>query len=72
MPQSWSCPIRYFYKTALIQQVPTPDTYRGKFREDALNPGYRYAQEVKQTLQKAQDSGRNVSVLLLVICRGLT
>ena len=50
----------------LIFQVPVPDTYRGIYREDMANPGYKYAQEVKHAIQKAVDDGRSVSRLMFL------
>lgn len=47
-----------------VHIVSTPDTYRGKYREDTVNHGYRYAQEVKQAIQKARDSGRQIAAYI--------
>jgi len=52
----------YHGYTGLLQ-VPTPDTYRGKYREDSLSPGHLYANEVKNVIAKAHDKGRTVRVL---------
>lgn len=45
-----------------LSQVPTPDTYRGKYREDSLSPGHLYANEVKVAINKALENGRTVSI----------
>lgn len=42
-------------------QVPCPDTYRGKYREDSQNPALLYANEVKDTINRAMANGRHVS-----------
>ena len=44
----------------LIFKAPTPDTYRGKYREDHADPASAYADEVKKIIEEAHKSGRKV------------
>lgn len=43
-------------------QAPTPDTYRGKYREDHADPASAYADEVKKIIEDAHNSGRKVCI----------
>lgn len=52
---------------SMLTQVPTPDTYRGKYREDSISAGVLYANEVKLSIRKAMENGRTVSVHLFCL-----
>lgn len=43
-------------------QAPTPDTYRGKYKEDHADPASAYADEVKKIIEEAHKSGRKVRI----------
>lgn len=45
-------------------QAPTPDTYRGKYREDHADPASAYADEVKKIIEEAHESGRKVCIYI--------
>ncbi|XP_017825854.3 ethanolamine-phosphate phospho-lyase isoform X4 [Callithrix jacchus] len=45
-------------KKEFVHVAPTPDTYRGKYREDHEDPARAYADEVKKIIEDAQSSGR--------------
>ncbi|XP_052265743.1 5-phosphohydroxy-L-lysine phospho-lyase-like isoform X2 [Dreissena polymorpha] len=47
-----------------VHVVPTPDVYRGKYREDNINPGQLYANEVKLAIAKAMANGRKISAFI--------
>lgn len=44
-------------------QAPSPDIYRGKYREDNPDPASAYAEEVKKIIEETQKNGRKVCVL---------
>lgn len=44
-------------------QAPSPDIYRGKYREDHPDPASAYAEEVKKIIEETEKSGRKVCVL---------
>lgn len=44
-------------------QAPSPDIYRGKYREDHPDPASAYAEEVKKIIEETQKNGRKVRVL---------
>lgn len=44
-------------------QAPSPDIYRGKYREDHPDPASAYAEEVKKIIEETQKNGRKVCVL---------
>ncbi|PNJ84215.1 ETNPPL isoform 7 [Pongo abelii] len=45
-------------KKEFVHVAPTPDTYRGKYREDHADPASAYADEVKKIIEDAHNSGR--------------
>ncbi|XP_038300277.1 ethanolamine-phosphate phospho-lyase isoform X5 [Canis lupus familiaris] len=45
-------------KKEFVHVAPAPDTYRGKYREDHADPANAYADEVKEIIEKAHNSGR--------------
>lgn len=69
------CRLMSFYKVCLSKrqvmrscfigcfQVPTPDTYRGAYRESHADPASAYAAEVKNIIEKAHARGRKVCIL---------
>lgn len=50
-------------KKIVFFQAPSPDIYRGKYREDHPDPASAYAEEVKKIIEEAQKNGRKVCVL---------
>ncbi|XP_063498523.1 5-phosphohydroxy-L-lysine phospho-lyase isoform X11 [Symphalangus syndactylus] len=44
-----------------VHVAPLPDTYRGPYREDHLNPAMAYANEVKRLVSSAQEKGRKIA-----------
>ncbi|XP_077999080.1 5-phosphohydroxy-L-lysine phospho-lyase-like [Glandiceps talaboti] len=47
-----------------VHVVPCPDTYRGIYRDDTLNPGEKYANEVKKVIDKAHTKGRRIATFI--------
>ncbi|XP_025102350.1 5-phosphohydroxy-L-lysine phospho-lyase-like isoform X4 [Pomacea canaliculata] len=47
-----------------VHIAPTPYLYRGKYREDASNPGLLYANEVLTVIKKAKSSGREIAAFI--------
>ncbi|XP_069878539.1 ethanolamine-phosphate phospho-lyase isoform X6 [Dipodomys merriami] len=45
-------------KKEFVHVAPTPDTYRGKYRDDHPDPASAYAEEVKKIIEAAHNSGR--------------
>lgn len=51
-------------KKEYVHVAPSPDTYRGKYREDHPDPGAAYAEEVKNIIKEAQQNNRQVLMTL--------
>uniref|UniRef100_A0A452R5C3 Ethanolamine-phosphate phospho-lyase n=1 Tax=Ursus americanus TaxID=9643 RepID=A0A452R5C3_URSAM len=51
-------------KKAFVHVAPTPDTYRGKYREDHADPASAYADEVKEIIEEAHNSGRKIAAFI--------
>ncbi|VDI19671.1 ethanolamine-phosphate phospho-lyase, partial [Mytilus galloprovincialis] len=47
-----------------VHVVPFPDTYRGKYREDSVNPGLLYANEARNIIQSAHEKKRKIAAFL--------
>ncbi|KAL8587499.1 hypothetical protein ACOMHN_000905 [Nucella lapillus] len=47
-----------------VHVAPAPDTYRGKFKEDTVNPGLLYAKEVRDHINKAREKGREIAAFI--------
>ncbi|KAJ8247427.1 hypothetical protein GJAV_G00246270 [Gymnothorax javanicus] len=47
-----------------VHVAPSPDIYRGKYREDHPDPATAYADEVRDILQKAQKKGRKIAAFI--------
>ncbi|KAG3275830.1 ethanolamine-phosphate phospho-lyase [Ictidomys tridecemlineatus] len=45
-------------------QAPTPDTYRGKYREDHSDPASAYAEEVRKIIEEAHNNGRKIAAFI--------
>lgn len=52
-----------FKKNSWSFQAPSPDIYRGKYREDHPDPASAYAEEVKKIIEETQKNGRKVCIL---------
>uniref|UniRef100_I3MTW4 Ethanolamine-phosphate phospho-lyase n=1 Tax=Ictidomys tridecemlineatus TaxID=43179 RepID=I3MTW4_ICTTR len=44
--------------------APTPDTYRGKYREDHSDPASAYAEEVRKIIEEAHNNGRKIAAFI--------
>uniref|UniRef100_A0A667G443 Ethanolamine-phosphate phospho-lyase n=1 Tax=Lynx canadensis TaxID=61383 RepID=A0A667G443_LYNCA len=51
-------------KKEFVHVAPTPDTYRGKYREDHADPAGAYADEVKKIIEEAHNSGRKIAAFI--------
>uniref|UniRef100_A0A8C5K654 Ethanolamine-phosphate phospho-lyase n=1 Tax=Jaculus jaculus TaxID=51337 RepID=A0A8C5K654_JACJA len=51
-------------KEEFVHVAPTPDTYRGKYREDHADPAMAYADEVKEIIEAAHSSGRKIAAFI--------
>uniref|UniRef100_M3YBK5 Ethanolamine-phosphate phospho-lyase n=2 Tax=Mustela putorius furo TaxID=9669 RepID=M3YBK5_MUSPF len=51
-------------KKAFVHVAPTPDTYRGKYREDHADPASAYADEVKEIIKEAHNNGRKIAAFI--------
>eukprot|EP00071_Canis_lupus_P035600 XP_022269157.1 ethanolamine-phosphate phospho-lyase [Canis lupus familiaris] len=51
-------------KKEFVHVAPAPDTYRGKYREDHADPANAYADEVKEIIEKAHNSGRKIAAFI--------
>ncbi|XP_053779350.1 ethanolamine-phosphate phospho-lyase isoform X3 [Desmodus rotundus] len=51
-------------KKEFVHVAPTPDTYRGKYREDHADPASAYADEVKKIIEEAHKSGRKIAAFI--------
>ncbi|KAG8519449.1 Ethanolamine-phosphate phospho-lyase, partial [Galemys pyrenaicus] len=51
-------------KKEFVHVAPTPDTYRGKYKEDHEDPARAYADEVKKIIEEAHNSGRKIAAFI--------
>lgn len=51
-------------KKEFVHVAPTPDTYRGKYREDHVDPAKAYANEVKKIIEAAHHNGRKIAAFI--------
>ncbi|XP_040822744.1 ethanolamine-phosphate phospho-lyase isoform X2 [Ochotona curzoniae] len=51
-------------KKEFVHVVPTPDTYRGAYRESHADPASAYAAEVKNIIEKAHARGRKIAAFI--------
>ncbi|XP_061441408.1 ethanolamine-phosphate phospho-lyase [Rhineura floridana] len=51
-------------KKEFVHVAPSPDTYRGKYREDHLDPASAYADDVKKIIEEAQRKGRKIAAFI--------
>ncbi|XP_019377502.1 PREDICTED: ethanolamine-phosphate phospho-lyase [Gavialis gangeticus] len=51
-------------KKEFVHVAPSPDTYRGKYREDHLDPAGAYAGEVKKIIEETQKNGRKIAAFI--------
>ncbi|XP_069878537.1 ethanolamine-phosphate phospho-lyase isoform X4 [Dipodomys merriami] len=51
-------------KKEFVHVAPTPDTYRGKYRDDHPDPASAYAEEVKKIIEAAHNSGRKIAAFI--------
>lgn len=51
-------------KKEFVHVAPTPDTYRGKYREDHEDPASAYADEVKKIIEEAHKNGRKIAAFI--------
>ncbi|XP_072261795.1 ethanolamine-phosphate phospho-lyase [Pyxicephalus adspersus] len=51
-------------KKEYIHVAPSPDTYRGKYREDHPNPGAAYAEDVKNIIKEAHQNNRQIAAFI--------
>lgn len=47
-----------------VHLIPLPDTYRGKFREDHVNPGLLYANEARKVIFEAQEKKKKIAAFM--------
>ncbi|XP_056420448.1 ethanolamine-phosphate phospho-lyase [Hyla sarda] len=51
-------------KKDYVHVAPSPDIYRGKYREDHPDPGAAYADEVKDIIEKAHKNNRQIAAFI--------
>ncbi|XP_047423224.1 ethanolamine-phosphate phospho-lyase isoform X3 [Sciurus carolinensis] len=51
-------------KKEFVHVAPTPDTYRGKYREDHSDPASAYADEVRKIIEEAHNNGRKIAAFI--------
>ncbi|XP_034969093.2 ethanolamine-phosphate phospho-lyase [Zootoca vivipara] len=51
-------------KKEFVHVAPSPDIYRGKYREDHSDPGSAYANDVKKIIEEAQKNGRKIAAFI--------
>ncbi|KAG9480204.1 hypothetical protein GDO78_011951 [Eleutherodactylus coqui] len=51
-------------KKEYIHVAPSPDTYRGKYREDHPDPGAAYAEEVNDLIREAHQNNRQIAAFI--------
>ncbi|XP_065489453.1 ethanolamine-phosphate phospho-lyase [Caloenas nicobarica] len=47
-----------------VHVAPSPDIYRGKYREDHPDPASAYAEEVKKIIEETQKNGRKIAAFI--------
>nr|XP_033812158.1 ethanolamine-phosphate phospho-lyase [Geotrypetes seraphini] len=51
-------------KKEYVHVAPSPDKYRGKYREDHPDPASAYAADVRSIIQEAQKKGRKIAAFI--------
>uniref|UniRef100_A0A8B9TRS6 Ethanolamine-phosphate phospho-lyase n=1 Tax=Anas platyrhynchos TaxID=8839 RepID=A0A8B9TRS6_ANAPL len=51
-------------KKEFVHVAPSPDIYRGKYREDHPDPASAYAEEVKKIIEETQKNGRKIAAFI--------
>ncbi|KAM7021270.1 ethanolamine-phosphate phospho-lyase [Passerculus sandwichensis] len=51
-------------KKEYVHVAPSPDIYRGKYREDHPDPASAYAEEVKKIIEETQKNGRKIAAFI--------
>lgn len=51
-------------KKEYVHVAPSPDTYRGKYREDHPDPGAAYADEVNDVIREAHQNNRQIAAFI--------
>ncbi|XP_028712649.1 LOW QUALITY PROTEIN: ethanolamine-phosphate phospho-lyase [Peromyscus leucopus] len=51
-------------KKEFVHVAPSPDTYRGKYREDHKDAATAYADEVKKIIEEAHSNGRKIAAFI--------
>ncbi|XP_040274314.1 ethanolamine-phosphate phospho-lyase [Bufo bufo] len=51
-------------KKEFVHVAPSPDTYRGKYREDHPDPGAAYAEEVNDIINEAHQNNRQIAAFI--------
>ncbi|CAN2388879.1 ethanolamine-phosphate phospho-lyase activity, partial [Pristimantis euphronides] len=51
-------------KKEFVHVAPSPDTYRGKYREDHPDPGAAYADEVNDIISEAHQNNRKIAAFI--------
>ncbi|XP_053112777.1 ethanolamine-phosphate phospho-lyase [Hemicordylus capensis] len=51
-------------KKEFVHVAPSPDIYRGKFREDHPDPASAYADDVKKIIEEAHKNGRKIAAFI--------
>ena len=51
-----------------VHTIPVPDTYRGLYRKDDLNAAQKYAQHIKETLDKLDETGIGLAGFIAETC----
>ncbi|XP_076459941.1 5-phosphohydroxy-L-lysine phospho-lyase-like [Babylonia areolata] len=47
-----------------VHVAPVPSTYRGKLKEETVNPGLMYAKEVRSLISQARNKGREIAAFI--------
>uniref|UniRef100_A0A674IFF2 Ethanolamine-phosphate phospho-lyase n=1 Tax=Terrapene triunguis TaxID=2587831 RepID=A0A674IFF2_9SAUR len=51
-------------KKEFVHVAPSPDIYRGKYREDHPDPASAYADDVKKIIEEAEKNGRKIAAFI--------
>ncbi|XP_034627904.1 ethanolamine-phosphate phospho-lyase [Trachemys scripta elegans] len=51
-------------KKEFVHVAPSPDIYRGKYREDHPDPASAYADDVKKIIEEAEKDGRKIAAFI--------
>ncbi|XP_010708112.1 ethanolamine-phosphate phospho-lyase isoform X2 [Meleagris gallopavo] len=51
-------------KKEFVHVAPSPDIYRGRYREDHPDPATAYAEEVKKIIEETQKNGRKIAAFI--------